>query len=250
VPGSRVTRLSEDGDDMEGNTVEGLLQLQEIDGLIGDRKARLAALQSESDQLVAELAGLEKETVTLNARLEKVEGEMRHAERTVQAGRATLKRLQVRAQEVHNMKEHTAARAEVDAARQNLEAAEDDLLDAMQDQETARSALTELEGDIASRQQEYGDRLADLDTERRQLEDEIAIELDRRSNRALRIDERARSLYDTVSRGRADSPLAPLVEGVCGHCYTAIPLQRQQVIRAGRVLVVCETCGVIMHVVD
>jgi predicted nucleic acid-binding Zn-ribbon protein len=214
---------------MEGNTVENLLQLQEIDALIGDRQLRLAALRAESETLVAELEGLEKETVALNARLEATEEELRHAERTVQAGRATLKRLQTRAQEVHNMREHTAARAEVDAARQNLELAEDELLDAMQDQETARAALTDLEGD---------------------LEEEIAIELDRRSNRALRIDERARSMYDTVRRGRADSPLAPLVDGVCGHCFTAIPLQTQQVIRAGRVLVVCETCGVILHVVD
>ena len=235
---------------MEGNTVESLLQLQEIDGLIGERKTRLATLRGESEQLVAELEELEKETVALNARLEEVEGDLRHAERTVQAGRATLKRLQGRAQDVHNMREHAAARAEVDAARQNLEAAEDDLLDSMQDQETARSALSDLEGDIASRRLEYGERLAELDAERHRLEEEIAIELDRRSNRALRIDERARSLYDTVRKGRADSPLAPLVDGVCGHCYTAIPLQMQQVIRAGRVLVVCETCGVIMHVAD
>lgn len=235
---------------MEGNTLEGLLELQEIDGLIGHRRARLLAVRAEADQLVSELEVLKKETVALKGRLERVEAELRHAERTVQAGRETLKRLQARAQEVHNMREHAAARAEVDAARQNLEAAEDDLLDSMQDQETARSALSELDGDIASRQQEYGDRLADLDAECQRLEDEIAIDLDKRSNRALRIDERARSLYDTVARGRADSPLAPLVDGVCGHCYTAIPLQTQQVIRAARVLVVCETCGVILHVPD
>ena len=53
----------------------------------------------------------------------------------------------------------------------------------MQDQETARAALSDLEGDIASRQQEYGERLSELDGERQRLEEEIAIELDRRSNR-------------------------------------------------------------------
>jgi predicted nucleic acid-binding Zn-ribbon protein len=235
---------------MEGNTVESLLQLQEMDNVIASRQARLRALQVEADQLVSELKQLEKEKLSRRARLEEVETDLRHAERTVQAGRATLKRLQGRAQEVHNMREHAAARAEVDAARQNLEAAEDDLLDAMQDQETARSALTDLEGDIASREQEYGDRLAELDAERKRLEEEIAIGLDKRSNRALRIDESARTLYDMVRRGRTDSPLAPLLDGVCGHCYTAIPLQTQQVIRAGRVLVVCETCGVILHVTE
>ena len=109
---------------MEGNTVESLLELQEIDGLIGERRARLLALRAEADQLVSELEVLNKEAVALKGRLEGVESELRHAERTVQAGRATLKRLQARAQEVHNMREHAAARAEVDAARQNLEAAE------------------------------------------------------------------------------------------------------------------------------
>ena len=235
---------------MEGNTLESLLELQEIDTLIGDRQRRVAALRAESEQLVGELDSLEKETVVLKKRLEEADGDLRHTERTVQAGRATLKRLQARAQEVHNMREHAAARAEIDAARQNLEAAEDDMLDAMQDQESARAALLQLEGDIASRRDEYGERLAELDAERVKLEEEIAVDLDRRSNRALRLDERARSLYDTVRMGRTDSPLAPLVDGVCGHCYTAIPLQTQQVIRAGRVLVVCETCGVILHQAD
>jgi predicted nucleic acid-binding Zn-ribbon protein len=227
--------------------VEGLLQLQEIDVQIGEKQSRLLALTTESEELALELETLKKETVGLKARLDAAESELRKTERTVQAGRATLKRLQARAQEVHNMREHAAARAEVDAARQNLEAAEDDMLDAMQEQETARSAMVDLEGDIASRQAEYGQRIDQLSGERKRLEEEIAIQLDKRSNRALRVDERARSLYDTARGGRADSALARLVDGVCGHCFTSIPLQTQQVIRAGRVLVVCETCGVILH---
>ena len=232
---------------MEGNTVESLLQLQEIDSLILERQSRLQGLTEESDVLAEELGALEKQSVGLKARLDEAEAELRQAERTVQAGRATLKRLQARAQEVHNMREHAAARAEVDAARQNLDAAEDQMLDAMQVQETARGALADHEGDLASRGEEYGQRIEELRADRGRLEEEIAVQLDKRSNRALRIDEGARGLYDTVKGGRADSALAPLTDGVCGHCFTSIPLQTQQVIRAGRVLVVCETCGVILH---
>ena len=232
---------------MEGSLVESLIQLQEIDSQILEKQQRLRALTEENEGLSRELEGLEKEAARLKAKLAEAETDLRHAERTVQAGRETLKRLQARAQEVHNMREHTAARAEVDAARQNLEAAEDEMLDAMQAQETARAELLDLQGDIASRAEEYGQRSEQLRSECSLLDDEIAIQLDKRSNKALRIDEQALSLYDTVRRGRADNALAPLVDGVCGHCYTAIPLQTQQVIRAGRVLVVCETCGVILH---
>lgn len=232
---------------MEGGIVESLLELQQIDQQILEQQARSQALAEESGALSQELEALEKEAVVLKARLEEADADLRQAERTVQAGRATLKRLQARAQDVHNMREHAAARAEVDAARQNLEIAEDQMLEAMQAQETARSALADLEGDVASRRDEYGQRTELLQAERGRLDDEIAIQLDRRSNRALRIDDQALGLYDTVRRGRADSALAPLMDGVCGHCYTSIPLQTQQVIRAGRILVVCETCGVILH---
>ncbi len=81
--------------------------------------------------------------------------------------------------------------------------------------------------------------------------DELEAELDRlqgrRGETAGRIDDDVRSEYDRVRGGRTTQALAPVVDGVCGHCYTAIPLQRQAEIRAGRKLVVCEGCGVILH---
>lgn len=232
---------------MEKDTLDNLRDLQEMDATIAAKTARVRALESERTELADELALFESRTDSLRARVEQSDAELRKAERTVQAARETLKRLQERALEVHNMREHLAARAEVDAARQNLEIAENEMLEAMQEQESARSAMADLQGDIASRREEYGDRMSELDAERARLEEEIAVHMDKRSNRALRIDARARSLYDTVRGGRANLALAPVVDGVCGHCYTSIPLQTQQVIRSGRTLVVCETCGVILH---
>jgi predicted nucleic acid-binding Zn-ribbon protein len=79
------------------------------------------------------------------------------------------------------------------------------------------------------------------------VSDDIAVQGDKRENRAMRIDESVRSLYDRVRAGRTTSALAPVIDGVCGHCYTSIPLQRQAEIRGGRNLIVCETCGVILH---
>jgi hypothetical protein len=54
-------------------------------------------------------------------------------------------------------------------------------------------------------------------------------------------------VYDRVRAGRTTRALAPVVDGVCGHCFTSIPLQRQAEIRGGKNLIVCETCGVILH---
>jgi predicted nucleic acid-binding Zn-ribbon protein len=235
---------------MGSETVEALLLLQEIDSQIGLYRSELRELQAEEGALDEQIQVLGKRDAELRTQLQQAELEMRRCERTVQAGRETLKRLQARAQEVHNMREHLAARAEVDAARQNLEAAEDRLLDSMQDHERARSAVGEVEDSLAETRDEYDRRKGEIAARCADLEAQIAVQVDRRENRALRMDEGVRSLYDRVKGGRASSALAPLLDGVCGHCYTSIPLQTQAEIRAGRHLVVCETCGVILHVAE
>ncbi|MDT8435208.1 MAG: C4-type zinc ribbon domain-containing protein [Gemmatimonadota bacterium] len=235
---------------MEATMVTELLNLQEMDEEITLIEKELRELDAEREELVARVSGLEGAEKEATVRLEREDAHVRQAERTVNAGRATLKRLQQRAQEVHNMREHLAARTEVDAARQNLEAAETALLDAMQAQERARDELESAASGLATGRDETATRLAELDARRAELADRLAIRRDRRENRALRIDESVRSLYDRVRGGRQTRALAPILEGVCGACYTSIPLQRQAEVRSGRSLIVCEACGVILHADD
>lgn len=231
-------------------TVEALLFLQEIDREIGRNASELKELLAEQAVLEEDLAARESKVGQLAATATSAQEQLRRAERTVQAGRATLKRLQARAQEVHNMREHLAARAEVDAARRNLDAAEEEVLECMQELERADLAVEELDLDIATARAEYEQRRSVIDGRRTELEDTIAVQNDKRENRALRMDSGVRRLYDKVKGGRTSMAVAPVMDGVCGNCYTAIPLQRQAEIRAGRDLVVCEACGVILHASD
>ena len=145
------------------------------------------------------------------------------------------------------MREHLAARAEVDAARRNLDAAEDEVLDCMQAFEMANQAVEELKDDIEAARGEYGERGSVIDARRTELEDAIAVQSNKRENRTLRMDSGVKRLYDKVRGGRTSVAVAPVMDDVCGNCFTAIPKQRQAEIRAGRDLVVCEACGVILH---
>ena len=125
-------------------TFEALRTLEKIDH-------QIEAFANQLDELAPELSASGQRIAEMKARAEmltkkadRVELRLRKFERASQAGRETLKRLQQRAQEVQNLKQQTAVRAETDAARRNLEAAEDDLLDAMQEAEEARGALAAL----------------------------------------------------------------------------------------------------------
>ena len=232
---------------MESQVVDELLSLQEMDGEIARSRAELRAMEEESQLLEEGLETARRVESVIAVRVEEADRALRQSERTVQAGRATLKRLQQRAQEVAKQRAAMAARVEMDAARQNLDSAETAMLEGMQVQERVRAEHQAAVEALELEQQAADERMAEIRHLSTELADSIAVQMDQRENRALRIDGPARSVYDRVRAGRTSEALAPVVDGVCGHCFTSIPLQRQAEVRGGKTLIVCETCGVILH---
>lgn len=230
-------------------SVEELLTLQEIDEEIHEITVELGALEGELDDLRGTVQELEERAEQIRGRRDTAEERVRRYRRSVQAGRATLKRLETRAADVTNMKQHFAVRAETETARRNLRSAEDDALDAMQEVESLEEELREIEARLAESREAYDGRHAEVEALRASLEERLEARREEKRDQEERLDRRVLRLYETVRSGRADSALAPLtVDGVCGHCFTSIPLQRQADIRAGRELAVCEGCGVILYV--
>jgi len=232
---------------MEEQTVKELLSLQELDALIVRLRAEFRSLTAERKEVEGAFAVLIKREADKRTKVEQVHLEVRRAERTVQAGRATIKRLQDRAQELHRAREVAAARAEVDAAKQNLDEAETLVLEEMQSHDRARVSAEEAERALTEGRAAGEQRCADIDGRLNELEQEITRSETERRETSSRLDSGIRSVYERVSGGRTTQVLAPIVHGCCGHCYTSVPLQRQAEIRAAASLVVCEGCGVILH---
>lgn len=229
-------------------TVEALLSLQEIDRTIREHTERLEELAREVEEGDAALHGLEIRVTETRKRLEEADALLRKYQRSVQAGRATVKRLEARAQEVQNMKQHVAVRAEMEAARRNLRTAEEEAMETMREVDDARDVLEELELEHELAREEHASRLREVEDRRRELEEEIAVQRDRKKNRETRLAGHLLRLYRTARGGRSDRALAPLTQdGVCGNCFTAVPLQRQADIRAGKRLTLCEGCGIILY---
>lgn len=232
---------------MEEQTVDELLSLQELDDKIASLTKERRGLQAERAEVEEAFERLLKTDSDMKSRVDAIELEVRKADRTVQAGRATLKRLQERAQELHRAREVSAARAEVDAARQNLDEAETTLLEEMQSHDRARVTAEEAAKTLSEGRSEGESRQLEIDGRLAELAQELAAAEDQRSMTAEGLDSRVRSIYERVSGGRTKQVLAPIQHGCCGHCFTSVPLQRQAEIRAGGAVVVCEGCGVILH---
>ena len=228
--------------------VDALLGLQEIDLEVHEISAELRSLAAEAEVRRSGLEDLERQVTEVSAKLEAADVQLRKYERSVQAGRATLKRLEARGQDVVNMQQHLAVRHETETARRNLRIAEEEAMDALQSVEQLRDKEETLEVELADTRAEFEATGSEADARRSELEDRLAIRNDQKENKQVRIDGRVLRLYEKVRAGRTAGALAALTQdGVCGHCYTSVPLQRQADIKAGRDLAVCEGCGVILY---
>ena len=232
-------------------TVQQLLPLQESDLEIHQITRQLEGLTRELEELREGATELEDRVGSLRGEKDAAAERLRRYQRSVQAGRATLKRLESRAGEVSNMQQHFAVRAETDTARRNLRIAEEEALEAMQDVEQLDGDMQQLETDLEESCAALEDREREVTSLRAMLNDQLAGHREQKKEQEDRLDRRTLRIYETVRNGRTDSVLAPLTgDGVCGHCFTSVPLQQQADIRAGRDLAVCEGCGVILYTPD
>lgn len=230
-------------------TVEQLLTLQEIDLEIHQITEQLGEFSDELDALRCAATELEDRVGSVRGDQEAADERVRRYQRSVQAGRATLKRLEGRAAEVSNMQQHFAVRTETETARRNLRLAEEDALDAMQDVERLSAEIQELESELEESRMTLERRESEITSLRAALNDQLAAHEKHKKEGEEELDRKTLRLYETVRNGRTDSVLAPLTgDGVCGHCFTAVPLQKQADIRAGRDIAVCEGCGVILYI--
>lgn len=230
-----------------GDTVDALLDLQEIDREIREREEALEELEPEVREAEARVRELRQALKEARAELEEAEEKRRSDDRSIDAGRETLKRLKKRAEDVQNMRQHKAVREELQSARRNLEEAEEEALESMQWVEDAENRVEELEEEHGEALEEHDRRGNEVEQRRRDLEEELERGQRARRRRTDRIDDDIVSMYEEVRRGTTADVLAPLNGDHCGHCFTMVPPQRRNEIRAGETLYRCEGCGVILH---
>jgi len=226
-----------------------LLKLQEMD----DELVRAQTTLDDFAPLLAEIeqpvAGLAHEIDGTRARVEDLRADVRRLQKAAEQKRQRLGVYEERLMRVRNVREESAARAEMDLIRRAAEADEAEVK-ALQEQATrADLKLDDLERQMARLRDENAPRLDALLAERAAAETTLRVLRDQRENHSIRIDKRALRLYERVRGGRSSMALAPMTEeGACGHCFNILPLQEQTEVRTGAELRRCEGCGVILYV--
>lgn len=226
-----------------------LLTLQEMDEEIARVQSRLEEFTPLIAAVEQPVTALTQEIDALRARVDDLKRDARRLESAAEQKAQRLGAYEERLMRVRNLREESAARAEMDLVRR---AADADRAEAAAVQEQATRSdlkLDDLERQMARLREESAPRLDALLAEKAEAEAANTVLRDRRHNHAIRIEAPALRLYERVRGGRSAMALAPMTaEGACGNCFNILPLQEQAEVRAGGPLRRCEGCGVILYV--
>jgi predicted nucleic acid-binding Zn-ribbon protein len=227
--------------------LEPLLALQERDKAVGAVKKSIDALRPEEEALDAELGAQAKALDEANraaagAQARRVELEQRIA---------GYKRLQEQRRQqldyVREAKEASALMAELDLARGVLVKEETEFMRSgdliVETQKKVKEAQKAHQA-VVAKQVEAREALAG---KRAELATQLEAAEQQRTEATKAVKPTLLVRYERIRRGRAPAALYPLRQDACGHCFTAVPMQRRVLIQQGQSIEGCEVCGVLLY---
>lgn len=227
--------------------LESLLVLQERDAALTGARAALAKLDAEQAVLDAELAVHERALEEARRAASGAAARRSELESRIAGYRAMQERRRQQLEFVRGAKEASTLMAELDLARSVLVREETEFLRSGDSVTEAELKAEELARAHEAAQLGQEEQRAALAVRRAECLTTIEASEKERSAAAQRVRKPLLARYDRIRRGRAPEALYPLRQDSCGHCFTAVPLQRRAVIQQGQTIEACEVCGVMLY---
>jgi uncharacterized protein len=229
--------------------VEALLALQQDDLKIREIEAQMRALGPQ----LAELDKRRDQAAAALIRAQTLVQAEEKKQRELQARLSQHKTMQERnlhqLEDVKRMREATAATAQVESTRRLMAEDESELAIIGRRIAEMNTAVANSTQALAAVEQEQQETRPEIDSRRAALRSQLDEAVTDRNGRAVIVSRPMLGKYDRI-RGKRDQALYPLRGGSCGHCDTAVPLQRRNMMAGTGQIEVCEACGVLLYAAD
>lgn len=231
----------------EGNHLERLLALQEIDVEIVALEDRRDAVPGRRAAAAGEITVLEEEEARREAELERVRLDRRQLESELEAVQERLARYDRQLSEVKTNVAYSALLSEIQAAKREASALEDQILELMGIREENDARLEEIRAELVTRREAARDTLEALAAEAADLERRLVEVNARRTSQVEGVDAVHLRMYDRLRRRRRFPALVALKGHACGSCFGSMPPQVVQEVTHDGTLHLCEACGAIVY---
>jgi predicted nucleic acid-binding Zn-ribbon protein len=223
------------------------LELQKEDAEIDSLESRRSDLDGQLLSLDREREASVKALEQTRAAADEEDRKRRELLLKVQAHKELHERNLGALEMVKKAKEATAAMSQIDLVRRALAQEESEV-------QTMTARIRELEHtaqlqekELANTDERQQSAREQIEGARREIDEELRAAREKRDESAQRVSRGVLTKYERIRGRSGSSALYPLRGLACGRCNTAIPLQRRNVIAAGRSIEVCEGCGVLLY---
>jgi hypothetical protein len=227
--------------------LEALLALQADDEVIDRLDAKLRALGPRLSELERRRKAVAEQLATAESTTEADEHKHRDLEGRLSDHKQRQERNLAHLDSVKRMREATAAMAQVEQARKILIEEESELQALTRRISDGHKSITAHRDALAAQDSEQAAERDALAAERAGIEAELTRARAKRAQTATHVPKAILAKYDRIRGRRGEQAIFALRGPSCGHCDTAIPLQRRnQMIGTGQIEV-CEACGVLLY---
>lgn len=227
--------------------LESLLALQDLDVAVAQCDARLAALVPETRALDERLAVAERALEQARAAIRAALGRKDELEGRIASYRTTQEQRRQRLEWVRGAKEASTLMAELDLTRTVLAKEEAEFLRSGDAVAEAELRAREIEAQVEELRRQQAPQREVIAAKRGELEAERERVMAERDRAAAALSARALTRYERIRKGKAPLALYALHGDACGHCFTAVPVQRRALIQRGATVEGCEACGVLLY---
>ena len=227
--------------------LEALLALQADDNVIDALDGRLRALGPRLAELERRRKAVAEHLASAEASTEADERKHRELEGRLTDHKQRQERNLSHLDSVKRMREATAAMAQVEQARKILIEEESELQGLTRRIADGHKAIAAHREALDAEDLEQAAERDALAAERTAVETELAQARAKRAQAASHVPKAILTKYDRIRGRRGEQAIFALRGPSCGHCDTAIPLQRRNQMMGTGLIEVCEACGVLLY---
>ncbi|MBW7928588.1 MAG: hypothetical protein H3C58_11000 [Fimbriimonadaceae bacterium] len=223
-----------------------LAKVHALDASLREIRARLSQLDG-GKRLQEQIEKIRTDHAATLEKTSRLTGEQRELESQNQATEAKIKKFEAElySGKVVNPREIAAIEKEIAALKRQREAADERLLELMEEVPPAKAASKVVEDAIAAREAQLAEYRAKEGPAREKLEAEYKKRLEMRPTMLTQIDSSLVQKYETICKANHGIGLSIVEAGRCG-CGVQIPARTMAAAQEGKV-VVCQGCHRIIY---
>jgi predicted nucleic acid-binding Zn-ribbon protein len=228
--------------------LERLINLQQVESAIANARAHIAAHPQRLADADAKLAEADRVVQDATQRLKDSQEAKRLAEKDAAVFDGRLTKFKDQLSAVKTNREYQAMQHEIETAKRERDAAEDKVLERMEQIEALTAEVTQAEAARAAQKKTVDAEKAALAAELAADERTLAEKTAAREALVASVEPRLMSLFEQVAKVRKGVALSMATrDGLCSVCHVRMRPQVFQQVRQNESVVQCDSCQRILY---